>query len=100
MLSNRIKCVAATRQRKCHQRWELVPLFGWIAKEPFDRTCLVIKGNNKILAAGYQKGVIRWPVGNGVVMKPIIWGCFNELACIIASGRHGCSNDVSKIPSL
>src|SRR4029078_13677729 len=97
MLPYRGQAARGKSERKAAQRWELVPLFGWISENPFDRACIVIEGDDKVFSAGNDQRIIRAIVMGGVVMEPVGWRRINELAGIISSSDHCCADNVGQV---
>ena len=100
MLPNRRLATGCERERKFPQRRKLVPLFGRISQDPFDRACFIIEAYKEIFSTRNDQGVIRAIVGNAVVMEPIGRCWINELAGIVSSGSHGRADDIGQVPGF
>src|SRR5262245_17614767 len=105
MLTNRGQATGGDSECKLPQRRKLVPVFGRISQDPFNRACFIIDSNDKIFPARKDQRVIRAIIGNSVVMKPVVIGpprypLKDELTGIISPGAHRCADDVSQVPCL
>src|SRR6185312_11916039 len=100
MLTDRRQTARRESERELRQRGKLIPLFGRIAENPFDRARLIIETNQEVLTAGDDYRVIRPIIGGAVIVKPICRCRKNKLAWIIASCNHCRTNDIGHIKSL